>query len=279
MGTEKSGFSKPLFSVPIGFSVSPWCRMHLFPKYLRKIRLGRESDGLCNLGDRQIAVRQKFLCLIDPPVDQITDRRYSFIACKSMNHIIFIHICQLTQGIQIDLLREMLIEILFNKMTFPRKFVCGGEIRDGDGVAVDQLDQDLKKVLTDVDIIFLFFPELLDQGLGVKKHFFSVGTKIADRVWQKCIVGRTKRDSVQSQNDIFQSIFSVAELRMCHVRIDQYQVVFYNRERIIFCLKNTGSVNDIKKFGESMGMKNTLPVPVIAGFADIEKPDVQPFVG
>lgn len=182
-------------------------------------------------------------------------------------------------GIQIDLLREMLIEILFNKMTFPRKFVCGGEIRDGDGVAVDQLDQDLKKVLTDVDIIFLFFPELLDQGLGVKKHFFSVGTKIADRVWQKCIVGRTKRDSVQSQNDIFQSIFSVAELRMCHVRIDQYQVVFYNRERIIFCLKNTGSVNDIKKFGESMGMKNTLPVPVIAGFADIEKPDVQPFVG
>lgn len=156
MGTEKSGFSKPLFSVPIGFSVSPRCRMHLFPKYLRKIRLGRESDGLCNLGNRQIAVRQKFLCLINPPVDQITDRRYSFIACKSMNHIIFIHICQLTQGIQIDLLREMLIEILFNKMTFPRKFVCGGEIRGGDGVAVDQLDQDLKKVLTDVDIIFFF---------------------------------------------------------------------------------------------------------------------------
>ena len=103
MGTEKSGFSKPLFSVPIGFSVIPWCRMHLFPKYLRKIRLGRESDGLCNLGDRQIAVRQKFLCLIDPPVDQITDRRYSFIACKSMNHIIFIHICQLTQGILTEL--------------------------------------------------------------------------------------------------------------------------------------------------------------------------------
>lgn len=234
---------------------------------------------MCDLGDREIAACQQFFCLIDSPVDQIIDRGDPLIARENVNHIIFIHIRQFAQRIQIDILRKMLIQILLNKMTLPGKFVCCGEVRGGDGVAVYELNQDFEKVLADVDVIFLLLTQFLEQGLGVKKHFFSVGTEITNCVWQKRIVGGTKRDSVQTKNDIFQGIFPVTELRMCHVRVDQYQIVLCNRERIIFCLKNTGSVNDIKKFGESMGMKDALLVPVIAGFADIEKPDVQPFVG
>lgn len=126
---------------------------------------------MCDLGDREIAACQQFFCLIDSPVDQIIDRGDPLIARENVNHIIFIHIRQFAQRIQIDILRKMLIQILLNKMTLPGKFVCCGEVRGGDGVAVYELNQDFEKVLADVDVIFLLLTQFLEQGLGVKKAF------------------------------------------------------------------------------------------------------------
>ena len=126
---------------------------------------------MCDLGDREIAACQQFFCLIDSPVDQIIDRGDSLIARENVNHIIFIHIRQFAQRIQIDILRKMLIQILLNKMTLPGKFVCCGKFRGGDGVAVYELDQDFEKVLADVDIIFFSSLAVPGSGSGCKKAF------------------------------------------------------------------------------------------------------------
>lgn len=239
-----------------------------FTESLREIAGGGKAQDPGDLGQRQIGLAQKETAFVDPALELVVDRTDAKLLLEGMGQIVFVHMGDLCQMLQGQLLLEMGIDVPPD----------GGALAIGgrEGVLVDcqidtahQLgDQNLHIGLADDLVAWLLVEAFLDDVVDAGGDAVVV-VVIQDPETVICVLHHGKLQAFNTQHHVLQRGGVVADFRMHHMGVDDDQLMGGDGMELLIDLDVTHAAHHIKQFRVAVGMGDGKPVSGIFGAAHV----------
>lgn len=253
------------------------CHSYGLFKNLREIGLGGKPGAGGNLRDRVVGTDQQLLTCLQTFGRQIADGGLSYAGGKRMSQIVFIDMGDFRQSIQGDILGIVGIDITLGKGAFFGDLEGG--IGDDGQIQFPryQNKKHLQDALADDIVSRFFFTEFFEHQPGiiyetVLRRSIAVMAEIFPDIFFFAMIGEGK--AVYAENDIFHGIVRHGFFRMFDMGIDDHKVIRFYRYEVIFDVEDAASVDDIKKFGKMVRMREALPVAFIFGNRNVAEVEV-----
>ena len=212
---------------------------------LGEIAGGGEAQHGGDLGQAQVCLRQEPLALLDPAGDQIIDGGDAVFPLEGVGHVIFVDAGLLRQQVQGQILLIMLLDVLPDRGALAVRREPGLTFGDGDAGGPHEPDHDDVHVgHADGLIVGLSVLHLLQELLHTIQDLV-VFREGVDAVPGLPGVRLGQLQSLDAQDDVFQGMGLVADLRVDDVGIHHHKLVGPDGEELLVDLELAVAADDV----------------------------------
>ncbi len=231
---------------------------------LTKVAGRRKSGDGGNLTNGIIGFLQQLLAFFHSPLHQILDGRDAEGLLEGVRHIILILMGLLGQKIQADGLLKMAVDVILDCHALGAYIIKGSDGYVDVFLSQNEQKNDVQQILTngfltwpaDLNFILKRIDEIRDAAVSLRDMYHRNILLLGD--------GGGKLQSLNAENDIFQRLVFTGKLTVLNLRVDDNQMILFNRAFVALYKKVSLPAGDVEELGKAVAVQGAVPVVFIA---------------